>query len=45
MLASALLALPFPMRSAEGLNLDPAEHWPDPDRAKAPSTPTTAPWW
>ncbi|WP_210516985.1 MFS transporter [Hymenobacter terricola] len=31
MLASALLALPFPMRSAEGLNLDPAEHWPDPE--------------
>lgn len=30
MLASTLLALPFPMRSAEGLNLDPAEHWPDP---------------
>ncbi|MBF9221673.1 MFS transporter [Hymenobacter ruricola] len=31
MLASALLAIPFPMRSAEGLNLDPAEHWPDPE--------------
>ena len=31
MLASTLLALPFPMRSAEGLNLDPAEHWPDPE--------------
>ena len=30
MLVSALLALPFPMYSAEGLNLDPAEHWPDP---------------
>ncbi|MBD2723842.1 MFS transporter [Hymenobacter armeniacus] len=30
MVASALLAFPFPMRSAEGLNLDPAEHWPDP---------------
>ena len=30
MLASALLALPFPMHSAEGLDLDPAEHWPDP---------------
>ena len=30
MLASTLLALPFPMRSAEGLDLDPAEHWPDP---------------
>ncbi|UOQ97801.1 MFS transporter [Hymenobacter sp. 5317J-9] len=31
MVASALLAIPFPMRSAEGLNLDPAEHWPDPE--------------
>ena len=31
MLASTLLALPFPMRSAEGLNLDPAEHWPAPE--------------
>ncbi|MBJ6107922.1 MFS transporter [Hymenobacter sp. BT523] len=31
MVASALLAFPFPMRSAEGLNLDPAEHWPDPE--------------
>ena len=31
MLASALLALPFPMRPAEGLDLAPAEHWPDPD--------------
>ncbi|WP_201979645.1 MFS transporter [Hymenobacter rubidus] len=30
MLASTLLALPFPMRSAEGLDLAPAEHWPDP---------------
>lgn len=30
MLLSTVLALPFPMRSAEGLNLDPAEHWPDP---------------
>ena len=31
MLASTLLAFPFPMRSAEGLNLDPAEHWPAPE--------------
>ncbi|WP_303309806.1 MFS transporter [Hymenobacter sp. BT730] len=31
MLASMLLALPFPMRSAEGLDLAPAEHWPDPE--------------
>ncbi|GGG36219.1 MFS transporter [Hymenobacter glacieicola] len=30
MLLSLLLAIPFPMRSAEGLNLDPAEHWPAP---------------
>ena len=30
MLASTLLALPFPMKSAEGLDLSPAEHWPDP---------------
>ena len=30
MLASALLALPFPMRAAEGLDLAPAEHWPNP---------------
>jgi predicted MFS family arabinose efflux permease len=30
MLASALLAFPFPMRPAEGLNLDPAESWPEP---------------
>ncbi|ALW84185.1 hypothetical protein AUC43_03180 [Hymenobacter sedentarius] len=30
MLASALLAVPFPMLSAEGLDLAPAEHWPDP---------------
>ena len=28
MLASTLLALPFPMRSAEGLNLDPADDRP-----------------
>ena len=28
MLASTLLALPFPMRSAEGLNLDPADNRP-----------------
>jgi MFS family permease len=31
MLVSAGLAVPFPMRSAEGLDLDPAEHWPDPE--------------
>ncbi|MBF9236202.1 MFS transporter [Hymenobacter sp. BT683] len=31
MLLSALLAVPFPMRSAENLDLAPAEHWPDPD--------------
>ncbi|WP_054414677.1 MFS transporter [Hymenobacter sp. DG25A] len=31
MLVSMLLALPFPMRSAEGLDLAPAEHWPDPE--------------
>ena len=31
MLLSTLLALPFPMRSAEGLDLAPAEHWPNPD--------------
>jgi MFS family permease len=31
MLASTVLALPFPMRPAEGLNLTPAEHWPDPE--------------
>ncbi|TGE12614.1 MFS transporter [Hymenobacter elongatus] len=31
MLASMLLALPFPMRSAEGLDLAPAGHWPDPE--------------
>ncbi|MFD2718959.1 MFS transporter [Hymenobacter monticola] len=30
MLASTVLALPFPMRPAEGLDLAPAEHWPDP---------------
>ncbi|PJJ48320.1 MFS transporter [Hymenobacter chitinivorans] len=30
MLVSMLLAIPFPMRSAEGLDLAPAEHWPDP---------------
>jgi len=30
MLASALLAVPFPMRAAEGLDLDPADHWPNP---------------
>ena len=30
MLASALLALPFPMKAPEGLNLAPAEHWPEP---------------
>jgi MFS family permease len=28
---SALLALPFPMRSGENLNLDPAGHWPTPE--------------
>jgi MFS family permease len=33
MLASALLAIPFPMLPAEGLNLAPAGHWPDPDTA------------
>jgi len=31
MLASALLALPFPMQPAEGLNLTPAENWPAPE--------------
>ncbi|MDO7851178.1 MFS transporter [Hymenobacter convexus] len=31
MLVSTLLALPFPMRPAEGLDLAPAEHWPDPE--------------
>ncbi|RYU81024.1 MFS transporter [Hymenobacter persicinus] len=31
MLLSSLLALPFPMRSGENLNLDPAGHWPDPE--------------
>ncbi|QDA60237.1 MFS transporter [Hymenobacter jejuensis] len=30
MLVGMALALPFPMRQAEGLNLEPAEHWPDP---------------
>ncbi|MBO2012113.1 MFS transporter [Hymenobacter negativus] len=30
MLASTALALPFPMRSGEGLNLTPSEHFPDP---------------
>ncbi|WP_210521397.1 MFS transporter [Hymenobacter terricola] len=30
MLASAALALPFPMRSGEGLNLAPSGHFPDP---------------
>ncbi|TGE27725.1 MFS transporter [Hymenobacter metallicola] len=30
MLLSMALAIPFPMRSAEGLDLAPAEHWPDP---------------
>ncbi|UPL50043.1 MFS transporter [Hymenobacter sublimis] len=30
MLLSLLLAIPFPMRSAEGLNLEPAGHWPAP---------------
>jgi len=31
MLLSALLAIPFPMRAAEGLDLAPAEHWPEPE--------------
>jgi MFS family permease len=31
LLASVLLAIPFPIRSAEGLNLAPAGHWPEPD--------------
>ena len=30
LLVSVLLAIPFPIRSAEGLNLTPAEHWPEP---------------
>ncbi|WP_139923835.1 MFS transporter [Hymenobacter sp. DG01] len=30
MLLSLLLAIPYPMRSAEGLNLEPADHWPAP---------------
>ncbi|QJX46653.1 MFS transporter [Hymenobacter taeanensis] len=30
MLLSMLLAIPFPMRSGEGLNLEPAGHWPTP---------------
>ncbi|WP_052732486.1 MFS transporter [Hymenobacter terrenus] len=30
MLVSILLAVPFPMRGAEGLDLAPAEHWPEP---------------
>ncbi|MDQ2769967.1 MAG: MFS transporter [Bacteroidota bacterium] len=33
MLASTLLAVPFPMRSAEGLNLDPANDRPHTDAA------------
>ncbi|WP_345113945.1 MFS transporter [Hymenobacter algoricola] len=31
MLLSSGLALPFPMRSGENLNLDPAGHWPTPE--------------
>jgi len=42
MLVSTLLALPFPMKSAEGLNLDPAEHWPDPV-TKGPVDPDDGP--
>jgi MFS family permease len=30
MLLSMLLAVPFPMRPAENLDLTPAEHWPEP---------------
>jgi MFS family permease len=30
MLLSMALAIPFPMRSAEGLDLAPADHWPNP---------------
>ncbi|SNC76661.1 Predicted arabinose efflux permease, MFS family [Hymenobacter gelipurpurascens] len=30
MLLSMLLAVPFPMRSGENLNLEPADHWPTP---------------
>ncbi|MCC3156230.1 MFS transporter [Hymenobacter sp. 15J16-1T3B] len=30
MALSLLLALPFPMRAADNLDLDPAEHWPEP---------------
>jgi hypothetical protein len=30
LLVSTLLAIPFPIRPAEGLNLAPAENWPDP---------------
>ncbi|MBO2010247.1 MFS transporter [Hymenobacter negativus] len=42
MLASTLLALPFPMKSAEGLDLAPAEHWPDPT-TKGPIDPDDGP--
>ena len=28
---SLLLALPFPMRAADNLDLAPAEHWPEPE--------------
>jgi len=31
MALSSLLAIPFPMRAAENLNLDPAGHWPAPE--------------
>jgi hypothetical protein len=30
LLVSVLLGFWFPIRSAEGLNLTPAEHWPEP---------------
>jgi MFS family permease len=44
MLVSALLAFPFPLRAAEGLDLTPAEHWPAPEvEGDAPIDPDDGP--
>ncbi|MCB2406457.1 MFS transporter [Hymenobacter lucidus] len=43
MLLSMLLAIPFPMRSGEGLDLSPAEHWPDPTVQGGPIDPDDGP--
>ncbi len=43
MLASALLSVPYPLRAADGLDLAPADPWPDPAVADGPLDPEDGP--